>query len=264
MAGKSGKAPSGLSPMTSVTCNLYGSYHYSSEITSPQNYSSHCSGLYPYYGWGGLEATISPPSQSFSLSGRSHVAAYVSFAFANGGWIQMGWQQGYSNCGDQSLTSYSSPHLYIEAGAPYDPANCVHNGIGYWYGLYDLGPMPNHPVDFTIQYDPAHTQWVLVNNLGYRRNFTDPYQGSWLWGNSGQASVAYETYGNNVTVQPIDFNTIVLKSYRGWIPWTTANMNSGGWATQTYDERYNVNPCVKESNYVNYSHFLADQAPTGC
>jgi hypothetical protein len=241
-----------------------GGYHYAEESASTGNYGDHCSPLAPYFGWGGVEATISPPSQPISVTSGGHVAAYIGFSFPNNGWVQAGWGQGALGCGSQSWDK-SHPELYFEAATPANvppnnyPANCIGNdGSAWWYGCWDLGPMPTSAVDFTIQYDGTHDLWVLRDTLGHSRSLLGSY-----WGNSGAAAVAFETQLTDRTVvSRVDFNYIVLRSFKGWMAWTPANM--GSWGTQTEDERYNVNPCVLESNYVNYSHFYADQAPSGC
>ncbi len=246
-------------------CNLQWPRHYGAEYTATSSGALHCPAAKTpaYYGWAGIEGTLGLPDGLVTCGGTcsepQHAAAHVGMVFtANNASLQFGWSQGY--IGDGSCTNSidtTTPELYIEEIYNDSSGNCS----PIQYTLHDLGPANSSSYDFTIQYASAGCWSVSVTNVG-----TYPMCGLTP---TGAATAELETVvWPDIWVVPTTIfggsTSLYLKSYKGWLVWTT--YSSGfPWYTTTYDERYNDHPCVRESDYVNYYHFLTyEVVPAGC
>jgi hypothetical protein len=155
----------------------------------------------------------------------------------------------------------TAPEIYAEL-IDYAPSggNCTVGGVPVWYYLFDWGPM-TAAASFDIEYAGGGC-WNM-----YSPTHSVHWCGTSGFPSSGQAiAQAEEDYADAATVPSFDFGdspgNLTLKTYSGWRPWVPYNMSTFPWYSTTYDERYNSNPCMVQSDYANYYRFLAYEKPT--
>lgn len=247
--------PSGGSPTTGSPCPYWFGVHYGFAYTARSYANVHCNqgtSTTPYYGWNGIEGTITAPAGSISgIGSPGHVAAWIGVLFTTYGSIQIGWAQGGwpagSGCGN--FNSPSAPHIFMESQTD---GNCGN------YIVDDVGPMPSTAY-FTIYY-AGNGCWEATVSTGWS---SPPLCG---FPNSGEAEAALELVNSDgATVPATNFGgsssgALQLHGANGWILWNSSIYYS----TATYDERYNTYPCVLRSDHISWYYVLTDARPTGC
>jgi hypothetical protein len=215
-----------------------------------------------YYGFAGINGVIGVPSGISGVSKPGHFSAPIGIAFSSSdlSWVQVGWTIGFSGCGSYTITA-TKPEIYAEL-IDYAPSggNCTVGGVPVWYYLFDWGPM-TAAASFDVEYAGGGC-WNM-----YSPTHSVHWCGTSGFPSSGQAiAQVEEEYADAATVPTFDFGdspgNLTLKTYSGWRLWIPYNSSTFPWYSTTYDERYNSDPCMVQSDYANYYRFLSYEKPT--